>query len=126
MTKDNINNWALVDEKTNLYLKIINDTEFELVSIIRGLTNIPESKTVYLIARNYIDLKDYAKSILEDLVFPYGYTLIDLKKEFGEDTHRIIAKTVYDSSIGFKTTSLGTYDSFEEADKAIKEYMKSN
>lgn len=37
MTKDNINNWALVDEKTNLYLKIINDTEFELVSIIRGL-----------------------------------------------------------------------------------------
>lgn len=80
----------------------------------------------YCVVQGEIDLNDFSEEEMECYVHSYGYTIVGLKAEWGNDMWSLVAECILKDYIMRGSCVVADADSFEEARKIIEEITAQN
>ena len=119
--------WYLTDDDCSQYIR--NDgTLYEMIEIIRFDVTEEDKNNgghKYVVIINDVDMDDIYSEEIEHYIAPYGYTLGTIYKEYSEEEAKnIIAECILEeSAYEGNFFNINEFDTFEEAEAFIKDYI---
>ena len=124
-----MNNWYLTDNDCSQYMRD-DGTTYEMIESIWLDTTSKDKENglhEYAVAKVSVNMDDLYMEEAECYVAPYGFTVKELFDTYTENEARaLIAECVLEEDAYSDTYIIAEFDTFEEAEEFIKNYVNTH